>query len=460
MTRAIVIGGSLAGMCTARVLGDFFDEVVMLERDLLPEGIAARPGVPQSRHTHVLLPRGEREMEKLFPGFVAAMLAGGAVRFDIGTDMAVRRTFGWQTLGATAEVLWASRNLLEGTMRALFRQQTKVRVIDGVQVLGLLGTPGQVRGVRLRSGTRERELPELLAELVVDASGRNTAIDAWLRELGVTPPQTERVDAHAGYASRFYRPPPRRPADWWWKGLWVEAEPGRPRGGVIFPIEDDCWLVTASGFNRAYPPTDEQGFLAHFASLSSPMASRVLSQAEPISPIHGFRSMANVFRRYERWTAGPAGFVAVGDAACAFNPVYGQGMAASAVCAAILGQVLRRSGPRARFERAFFREQATFLAGPWALATASDFRWPDTEGTRPNVPAAVGRYMKWAIEAAHHDGALRRRLFPAFDLTGTATLLFQPRVVAKVLTSTAGRRLHRRFVGTTPIPESPPAPRR
>ena len=93
-----------------------------------------------------------------------------------------------------------------------------------------------------------------------------------LAEHGIAAPSTTVVDAHAGYASRLYRAPPpeRRPADWWWRGLWVEAQAGLPRAAVIFPIEGDRWMVTATGFARTYPPTDEEGYLAYLASLSTP----------------------------------------------------------------------------------------------------------------------------------------------------------------------------------------------
>ena len=71
MSRAVVIGGSVAGMCAARVLCDFYDEVVLLDRDHYPAQVGHRAGVPQSRHAHALLVRGQRELEQLFPGFVA-----------------------------------------------------------------------------------------------------------------------------------------------------------------------------------------------------------------------------------------------------------------------------------------------------------------------------------------------------------------------------------------------------
>lgn len=66
--KAIVIGGSIAGLLTARVLVDYFDQVTIIERDRVPEQPEPRPGVPQSHQLHVLLTQGYRILNQLFPG--------------------------------------------------------------------------------------------------------------------------------------------------------------------------------------------------------------------------------------------------------------------------------------------------------------------------------------------------------------------------------------------------------
>jgi choline dehydrogenase-like flavoprotein len=69
--QAIVVGASMAGLWTARVLADHFRQVTVLERDRLPDGAAPRPGVPQGRHVHVLLQRGTIIMGTLAIHFCA-----------------------------------------------------------------------------------------------------------------------------------------------------------------------------------------------------------------------------------------------------------------------------------------------------------------------------------------------------------------------------------------------------
>jgi 2-polyprenyl-6-methoxyphenol hydroxylase-like FAD-dependent oxidoreductase len=168
--------------------------------------------------------------------------------------------------------------------------------------------------------------------------------------------------------------------------------------------------------------------------------------------------MANVWRAYDNWGVDLPGFIAAGDAACAFNPVYGQGMTTSVVSAGILRDVLRRQGSRANFESEFFRAQGKFLQSVWNMAVRADFRWPQTEGERPSTPALVEAYIKLVVESGHYDSAIRRQIFPAFDLTGSPAMLFTPSCIARVLISTARRRLARRWLGAAPIPELPPLP--
>jgi len=56
--RAIVVGGGLAGLSAARALSDRFRQVVILDRDELPDSATPRPGVPQGKHPHSLLGGG------------------------------------------------------------------------------------------------------------------------------------------------------------------------------------------------------------------------------------------------------------------------------------------------------------------------------------------------------------------------------------------------------------------
>ena len=65
VSRAVVIGGSIAGLAAARLLTRHFSRVVVVERDVRPDVAIAeaafavwdRPSVPQFRHSHAFLAR-------------------------------------------------------------------------------------------------------------------------------------------------------------------------------------------------------------------------------------------------------------------------------------------------------------------------------------------------------------------------------------------------------------------
>ena len=92
-TQAIVIGVSMAGMLAARVLADLFERVIVLERDLLPERPEVRPGVPQARHLHALLPRGRRILEHNFLGITAELETAGAEILDVAIASDAQKYF-------------------------------------------------------------------------------------------------------------------------------------------------------------------------------------------------------------------------------------------------------------------------------------------------------------------------------------------------------------------------------
>src|SRR5512143_3480234 len=76
--HAVVIGASMAGLVTARVLAERFEQVTVIDRDDLPDAPTARKGVPQGRHAHGLLTAGERVLVSLFPTIKDDLQAGGA----------------------------------------------------------------------------------------------------------------------------------------------------------------------------------------------------------------------------------------------------------------------------------------------------------------------------------------------------------------------------------------------
>ncbi|MDX3119809.1 pyridine nucleotide-disulfide oxidoreductase, partial [Streptomyces scabiei] len=137
---AVVLGGSHAGMLAARALSGFADRVVVIERDVLPEGPAPRKGLPQARHAHMLWSGGVRAVEELLPGVTEALRDAGARRSPVTTDMVVMGPRGWfRRWPESHHVILAGRDLLDATIRARVLADERIELLAGAEATGLVG---------------------------------------------------------------------------------------------------------------------------------------------------------------------------------------------------------------------------------------------------------------------------------------------------------------------------------
>ena len=346
---------------------------------------------------------------------------------DTTGDLAFLTPFGWGLrFRSGIQLLTCSRDLIDWGIRRRVAALPNVHLRQEVDVTGLVAAAdGQaVAGVRLRPRHGGMVGPdgeeELVADLVAVASGHDARLSKWLAALGYATPQETVVNSFLGYATRLYRPPQGFRADW--KGLRIqEAPPDHPRGGVVLPVEGGRWLVGLSGGDADYPPTDEAGFLDCARTLRVPDLYEAIKDAEPIGPIFGYRATENRLRHHDRAGRWPEGLVALGDAVCALNPVYGQGMTTAALGAEVLDRCLRRSGtPRGTLPGTslkFQRELARTVAAAWLLATGSDYRYRRTEGPpRRRSTQMMHRYVDALMRLSTCEAGVRLRLMEVLHL--------------------------------------------
>ena len=451
--RAVVLGGGMAGLVAARVLADHFDAVTVVEQDALPTQPQPRNGTPQSHHVHVLLNSGRSILNRLFPDLPARLTAGGAPIVDGVKDLAWLTPAGWSIRYPSRYVNpIASRALLEWAVRAELARNPRVTFREERRVTGLLaGEDGsQVLGVRIRprrgdeSGEGGAE-EELRAALVVDATGRGSRAPRWLEALGYPEPPRSEINAFIGYATRNYRLPADPERDW--QGLYIQPKPPKDlRGAVLFRLENDIWICSLGGGGKDYPPTDDAGFLAFARSLRSPVLYEAIEDAEPLGPAIANRSSANVWWHYEKLSRWPDGFIAIGDAVCAFNPVYGQGMSVAAKEAMVLDKLLREyrrrqpSGSLDGLAGRFQRQIPRTIQPVWTIATGEDLRTPGVEGGRAGRSAKLlYRYMARVTQLGTEDVFARQTLLEVLNLEQPTALLFHPRLIAKVILGPTGR---------------------
>lgn len=382
--HALVIGGSLAGLMAARVLADHFQQVTIVERDGLPDTAVPRAGVPQAQQWHGLMARGYRIMQALYPDLTARLLADGIPLPDSLRDYIVFGTSGAGYLPrwpSGIHIPVCSRTRLEWHVRQLTLARPNITAVCHAAVLGLLAneTKTAVNGVqiRYRRNATHSGTAQLTADLVVDASGRHTRIDQWLTAQGWTPPPQTRIETAVHYATRFYRPTAPQPD---WNGLIVTMQfPHNARFGGLRTIEDGLWQVALAGMNGERPPTDDTGYAAYAAQLASPIIAQALETAVAITPALAYHSPWVCRRHVDRLRQPPRRLLMVGDALCAYNPLYGQGMTSAAVCAEQLQEVLAQRSGLDGVETAVHKQLVQATNQLWQQATRLDRLWQNPD---------------------------------------------------------------------------------
>ena len=434
--RAVVIGGSIAGLAAAAALAERVGEVLVVERRPLPTTDAPASIAPQGEFPHILLASGAASLDRLLPGFTDDLFAHGAIGRD---DLEYRGH--WWAVGAVRHVVphvgmpvpMCSRALVESRLRDRVRRLPNV-TFEQTVVRGLRLGGDRVVGVEVEHG---HERTALDADLVVDASGRGSHAATWLKELGLREPPVSRVDIGLTYTAVDVR----RSATDIDGGRFAVVQNTRtlPRMGVALSAEGDRWKIAIGSYFGDAAPATRDGILQYAASLPDPVILQLLENEWLTEPAqHRFPS--SLRRRWERVRDLPAGFCAVGDAVASFNPLYGQGMSSGVLQAEALKTCLGREGSAPRLPSAVQRAAAKVVANPWRIATGGDFVYPSTKGSKAPGTDLVNSYMERVFVAAAADPDVNVALNRVTQLLDPPTSLLAPDVVRRVIACTRGRR--------------------
>jgi 2-polyprenyl-6-methoxyphenol hydroxylase-like FAD-dependent oxidoreductase len=446
--HAVVIGASMGGLAAARVLSDTFEDVTVLERDRLPPdgdpGTAPRRGVPQGRHAHALLGGGALAIARLFPGIMDELIQQGAVPLDFN-DGRWFQAGGYRTHSEfRRSVVSASRPFIEQAIRRRVSQRTNVAIVSGVTAEGLVHDGGRVRGVQC-TDVEEGTAGTIGADLVLDCSGRASRASAWLEAIGYPVPEVVDVRCDERYGSVIV---PRTPGDL--DGTFaviIDSPPAGKRSGFVLPIEHDRWILSIGASFGATAPTDEESFRAIAGALPAPEMHELLRRIPRLGPVVTHRLSTSRRRRYEKVTRAPAGFLALGDAICSFNPIYGQGMSSAVLQAVELDTCLREHDNDRRLVRAFYRRAAKVIANPWQIAVGADFAHPECRGPKPPGTDLVNRYMHRVLLAAQVSPEVNTAMLRVQNLQAPPLSLMRPSLVPKVFV--AARQARARIASGT-----------
>lgn len=411
-------------MAAARVLSDLAQHVLVLDPDALSvdEEAVPRKGVPQGRQVHLLLKSGELVLERLFPGFCAELMDEGSQHLDLAREMVWFHANAWKTrCDGDFSVHFQRRPILERVTRRRTEALANVELRGGARVTGLVSERGRVVGVKVGEQL-------IAADLVVDASGRGSQVAKWLAEAGFSQPPVDNVGVDISYTTAIVRLA-EPPTDF--KALALYPALPIPGWGILFPIDHGQHIVTQIGYFDDVPSTEREGFIEFSARLGQPHLHALIHDAEFVSEIARFHFKGTRYIRYDKAARLPRGLVALGDAVCSFNPVFGQGMSTALMTAELLQQMAQDTldiDPHA-----YFQQVAKTLAFPWKTGIVEDFRDPRVTGKRPFGLRLNQKLTDLMNARASADADFYRQFGKVFHMIAPPSTLLTPRMLSSIL---------------------------
>ncbi|MGQ0698180.1 MAG: FAD-binding oxidoreductase [Panacagrimonas sp.] len=462
---AVVIGGSIAGIATAKVLCERFDRIVVLEQDGQHDRREGRPGAAQGWHLHHLLTAGQQEIERIFPGIIDDMVREGAFKVDMADQYRLRLGGSWKKpCKSDIEIVCAGRPLLEWCVRRRLDSEPKVAFHYDSEVQDLVydSVTNTVLGVAVNGADGLNVIP---AEFVVDASGKSTRLPEFLDRIGIGAPELEQDILNCFYSTMWHQVPPERQ---WQDKVMVICYAYRPNeetysAQYYIDSSRNILSTTLVAYNCYSPPRNATEFREFAKRMPSPVAGELIDGLEPASQVYNFRSPRMQRYKYEKLRKLPNALVAVGDSYTSTDPVAGLGMTITLQEVARLRELLASNGPTSpALPRRYYRAVSRIADMAWFVVREQNLRFSwikDVEKKRPFYFRGLTWYMDRVVELVHDDLASYRKFLAVVHLVKPATILLTPRMMVRVigkwvLTRLKGRKslIERNFGGLNEVP--------
>ena len=457
LRRAVVLGGSVAGLMAARVLSEHAEEVVIVERDGTAGTGGPRPGVPQGSQVHALLPAGVVQLERWFPGFAAEAVAAGAVTPPRDGSREWFYTDGRRWVTAPIDQDWTVLVSTRPFLEALIHRRTlavgNIRRVTGLAE-GLDFDGDRVVGARYTPLGSDQQVT-LEAELVVDAMGRSSRLGDWLDESGWERPPMRRMPIKLNYATSVFQHD-GAVSEAWNVVSTAAADPAAgspPRIGGVILVEDHRWMVLVAGYADDRPSRDAVEFGRRCREDFPQVFGDIAERAKQVSEVVTYHQADSRRRDFHELRRFPAGLVATGDAVASFNPVYGQGMTSAMLHASCLSAYLHAPHTSLREPASGYFEQVKVVVdAAWQVSTFADLELPHVDGPYPRGYRLIRWVGRLLFELAVTDAVISERVARTTTMLAHPDSLASPRLLARALRL----RLFRRAPAAPAVPAADP----
>jgi 2-polyprenyl-6-methoxyphenol hydroxylase-like FAD-dependent oxidoreductase len=374
--EVLIVGGGVVGLGLGMMLARDEHAVTIVERDGQPAPASPdeawadweRKGVNQFRLPHLFLARYRQILESELPDVLTALERDGALHTNPVREAPESITGGPSAGDERFEILSGRRAVVERAVASVAERTPGLDVRRGVAVAGLLRGPDAIGGTPHVTGVRTADGEELTADLVIDCSGRRSALPDWLEALGAPRPDEQVDDSGFIYIGRHFRSRDGR--------LPVALGPGLQAFGSIsvltLPSDNSTWSVTlvARSGDRALlglkDPTRWETAVRSLPTVAhwldgDPLEDRIIT-------------MSKIEDRHREMRPGGApvatGILAVADAWACTNPSVGRGASIGMLHAQALRDTLRQTGPERPAELSeAFADATQATVEPWYQAT-------------------------------------------------------------------------------------------
>ena len=440
--HALVIGGSMGGLLTARALSDYFEKVTVIERDKLPQKPEMRKGAPQGAHIHVMLESGMDNLNRLFPGIWEELKQEGLNVIDSTQDFVWHHQGVWKSrFKSGIEMILATRLYMEYSVRKRVKKIAGIEFREGFAVSAPVSSADKSRitGLKIHPVKNTKKIEEIQGDLIVDASGRGSKTPTWLESMGYKSPREERMGIELSYTSRLYEMSKEFKQNENWKFMILyPIHPSTWRSGFVMSVEDNKWIVSLNGYFKEHAPLDDKGFVEFASTLTQPDIYNAIKTAKPVTDLMIHKYPYARWRKYHKLSRFPEGLVLLGDAVCSFNPIFGQGMSAASKGVRLLHDLLdeqaRRSpGDLSGLAQKHRKRLSRHLHTPWLVTKIIDLNYSQAEGKRLPGHGFLAWYVSRLLELTSTNQGVYKNLMTVLHLKKSLRAILKPTVSLPVI---------------------------